>query len=249
MSLSNTRDDKHMHNGDFAKLYEIKLDALMRPHGPFGWMVDGSDKLTAIPGQRPDNTSHLQEKLSAGEMSCYGPLAVDGPFKVDKREQYGSKRTETQIYNKLEMEACPNQKCALYGKTGKGNILFNGTYPTKEGIQGRRFLCKECGESFCGRAGTIFHNLRSPEQRILKALKFLAKGMTLRGVAKVLGVKRDTVRHWLKVAAERSEKIDTMLMGETDVSQIELDELWASVKRNSLPQRATLWKGRGSINC
>lgn len=76
------------------------------------------------------------------------------------------------------------------------------------------------------------------------ALKLLVKGMPLRAVAEVLEVKLDTVRHWLKVAAEQSEKIDAMLMKELKVSQVELDALWTFVKKNTLRQRAMLWKGK-----
>jgi transposase-like protein len=145
---------------------------------------------------------------------------------------------------KLKNEACPNPECHLYGKTAKGNIVSNGTYPTKEGTSARRFLCKQCGHSFCGREGTIFYDLRSPEDKVLMAIKLLVKGMPLRGVAEVLEVKLDTVRHWLKVAAEQSEKIDALLMKELKVSPIELDALWSFVKKNSLRQRAILWRAR-----
>jgi transposase-like protein len=145
---------------------------------------------------------------------------------------------------RLRNEACPNPKCALYGKTGKANIVSNGTYPTKEGTTARRFLCKGCGESFCNRAGTIFYDLRSPEERVLMALKLLVKGMPLRGIAEVLEVKLDTVRHWLQLAAEQSEKIDALLIKELKVSQVELDALWTFVKKNSLRQRALLWRAK-----
>lgn len=140
--------------------------------------------------------------------------------------------------------ACPNPKCSLYGKTAKGNIVSNGTYLTQEGTTARRFVCKGCGESFCNRAGTIFYDLRSPEEKVLMALKLLVKGMPLRGVAEVLEVKLDTVRHWLKVAAEQSEKVDALLMRELKVSQVELDALWSFVKKNSLRQRAILWRAK-----
>lgn len=145
---------------------------------------------------------------------------------------------------KLQHEACPNPRCSLYGKTGRGNIVSNGTYRTREGPPGRRFLCRHCGESFCSRAGTIFYDLRSPEEKVLMALKLLVKGMPLRGVAEVLEVKLDTVRHWLRIAAEQSEKVDAMLMKELKVSQVELDALWTFVKKNTLRQRAMLWKGK-----
>ena len=148
---------------------------------------------------------------------------------------------------KFKTEVCPNPKCLLYGKTGKGNIVSNGTYPTQEGTSARRFRCKQCGESFCNRVGTIFYDLRTPEEKVLLALKLLVKGMPLRGIGEVLEVKLDTVRRWLQLAAAQSEKVDALLLRELKVSPIELDALWTFVKKNSLRQRATLWKAkRGS---
>ena len=80
------------------------------------------------------------------------------------------------------------------------------------------------------------------------ALKLLVKGMPLRGIAEVLEAKLDTVRHWLKLAAEHSEKIDALLLKELKVSQVELDALWTFVKKNSLRQRAILWREKsGSV--
>jgi transposase-like protein len=157
-----------------------------------------------------------------------------------------AKRGRKPKYN-LENESCPNPECPLYGKPGKGNIVSNGTIKTKQGENRRKFLCKACGRSFCSRTGTIFYDLRTPEDKVLLALRLLVKGMPLRGVADVLEVKLDTVRHWLKIAAEHSEKIDEMLLKELKVSRIELDALWTYVKKNSLRQRAILWRGKSGL--
>ena len=108
----------------------------------------------------------------------------------------------------------------------------------------RKLLCKECRGSFCERSGTIFYDLRSAEEKVLMALKLLVKGMPLRGVAEVMEVKLDTVRHWLKVAAEQSEEVNALLVKELKVSQVELDALWSFVKKNDLRKRAVLWKAK-----
>ncbi len=218
----NISDHKQMRNGDLPQLYEIELDTMMRPHGPFGWLVK-------------------EYAREADEVPCCGPLTVGGSFAVGKQKKNCSKNLEIQEGNS-KAAACPNPKCTMHEKTGKGNIIFNGTYPKKEGIQGRRFFCKECGKSFCKSAGTIFHKLRYPEEKVLTAIKLLAKGMSLRGVAKEIDVKRNTVKHWLELAAKQSEKIDAALKKDLVVSQIELDTLWSFVNNNSLPQRANFSK-------
>lgn len=155
---------------------------------------------------------------------------------MDKR---GRGRRPT--YN-LDNEACPNSECELYGERGKGNIVSNGTIKSKQGEKRQKFLCKCCGKSFCSRTNTIFYNLRTPEEKILLALKLLVKGMPIRGVADALEVKFDSVSRWLKLAADQSKKLNDVLLKELKVSQIELDALWTFVKKNSLHQRALLWK-------
>jgi transposase-like protein len=142
----------------------------------------------------------------------------------------------------LSAEACPNEQCVLFGKTGAGNIVSNGTHPAKDGRRLRKFLCRSCGGSFCERTGSIFYDLRSPEKEVMLVLKLLVKGMPLRGVADVLEVKLDTVRHWLAVAAEHSEQLNERLLRGLKVTQVELDALWSFVKKKELRRRANLWK-------
>jgi len=147
----------------------------------------------------------------------------------------------------LSSEACPNPQCPLFGKRGQGNIVSNGTHPGRNGRRVRKLLCKQCRRSFCERSGTIFYDLRSLEDKVLMALKLLVKGMPLRGVAEVMEVKLDTVRRWLRVAAEHSEQVNVVLLKELKVSQVELDALWSFVKKNDLRRRANLWREKSGL--
>ena len=138
----------------------------------------------------------------------------------------------------LSEEACPNPKCSLYGKPGEGNIVSNGSHGG-EGKRTRKFLCRECGGSFCERTGTIFYDLRSPREKVLMALKLLVKGMPLRGVAEVM--------EDLGVRTAHSLEVNESLLRELKVSQVELDALWSFVKKNDLKQRAHLWKEKSGL--
>ena len=129
--------------------------------------------------------------------------------------------------------ACPNKNCSQYGQVNKGNIASNGT----KGIQSgrvRNFLCRTCGKSFCERRGTVFYDLRSPEDRVLLAIKMLLRGMSLRGIADVLEIKLDTVRFWLTRCADHAQAVNEQLVKEITVSRVELDELWTFVKKKEL---------------
>lgn len=139
---------------------------------------------------------------------------------------------------------CPNKKCSYYGCINKGNIVSNGTYKTKTG-KVRKLICRKCGAVFNDRKDTIFYDLRTDEKTILLALKMLVKGMSLRGVSEALNVKLDTVRKWLQLAAQHSEKVNQILMKDIKVTRVELDELWTFVKKKQLRKRSFLIKAKG----
>ena len=126
--------------------------------------------------------------------------------------------------------ACPNENCGHYGNTGKGNIVGNGTYKTKSG-KVRKYICRSCGTVFNDRTNTVFFDLRTKDEKVLIALKMILKGMSLRSVAEILGVKLDTVRGWLSRAANHSKEVNQVLMKDLNVSKVELDELWTFVKK------------------
>jgi transposase-like protein len=126
--------------------------------------------------------------------------------------------------------ACPNRDCEQYGKVDSGNIVGNGTYQTKNG-KVRKYICRSCGTVFCDRTNTAFFDLKTKDWLILVALKMIIKGMSLRSIAEILDVKLDTVRSWLKRAAEHSTEVNKVLLKDLNISKVELDELWTFVKK------------------
>lgn len=129
--------------------------------------------------------------------------------------------------------ACPNIRCKQRGKTGVGHVVGNGTYHTRSSGTARLFLCRRCGKAFSSRTGTAFFGLRTSKRTVLMGLRLLAEGLGLRGTARVLEVKLDTVRRWLTVAARHSEHVSRSLLRELKCSQVQVDELWTFVKKNT----------------
>jgi len=129
--------------------------------------------------------------------------------------------------------ACPNPNCGNFGKVGKGNIVGNGTYNTKSG-RVHKLICRSCESVFCSREGTAFYDLRSDIDKMVQAIRFLLKGISLRGIAETMHVKLDTVRGWLRRAAEHAEVINDYLVRNLKVKRIELDELWSFVKKKQI---------------
>jgi len=128
---------------------------------------------------------------------------------------------------------CPNPKCKQYGKKGLGNVVSNGTYRTRSTGKARLFLCRTCGKAFSSRTGTAFFDLRSPRKKVLMGLRLLGEGLGLRGTSRVLEIKLDTIRRWLATAALHCEQVSDMLVRDLNLSQVQVDELWAFVKKNT----------------
>lgn len=125
---------------------------------------------------------------------------------------------------------CPNEDCKLYGLTGQGNVVGNGTY-TSRGEKTRRYLCRECGKAFCDHTGTFYHDLRKDEKTIELALKMSMKGMSIEAIADVLEVQPASVKRWLSRAAEQCDKVNDTLMKNVEVSRVEMDELWVIIQK------------------
>jgi len=102
----------------------------------------------------------------------------------------------------------------------------------------RKYICKYCGNVFCDRTNTAFFDLRTKDEKVLIALKMIIKGISLRSVADILGVKLDTVRGWLSKAADHSKEVNKVLIRDLNVSKVELDELWTFVKKKQFRE----WK-------
>ena len=128
---------------------------------------------------------------------------------------------------------CPNPKCKQYGKKGFGNVVSNGTYRTRSTGKARLFLCRTCGKAFSSRSGTAFFDLRSPRKKVLMGLRLLAEGLGLRGTSRVLEIKLDTIRRWLATSALHCEQVSDMLVRDLNLSQVQVDELWTFVKKNT----------------
>jgi len=81
--------------------------------------------------------------------------------------------------------ACPNEKCSLFGIAGKGNITCYVTYMIDSG-KVRKYICSNCGTSFCDRTNTAFYDLRTSEDKVRLALEMAMKGMIIQAIADVL---------------------------------------------------------------
>ena len=120
---------------------------------------------------------------------------------------------------------CDNKQCQNYGRRDKKNIKGFGHSPN--GTQ--RYRSKTCGVTFTETKGTLFYGHHAPKKDILEALAMLAERMSIAAVARVKGVKEETVSDWLKDAASHIQEIEEVLLKDYHVDKAQMDSLWTYV--------------------
>jgi len=64
---------------------------------------------------------------------------------------------------------------------------------------------------------------------IVEALAMLAEGMRISSVARVKGVKADTVLAWLRHAAAHALRVEQVLLEDYHLSACQIDALWTYI--------------------
>ena len=134
-------------------------------------------------------------------------------------------------------QPCPNPDCSSYRLFNRGNVSAISTYLTQSGKR-RIFRCKDCEHPFSETRDTVFFDLRTPEDKVIMALKMLLVKVALADIGFVLGVTEETVLEWLRRAAEKALEINTHLLRELPVTQVQLDEMWSFIRRKHAQQAA-----------
>lgn len=81
---------------------------------------------------------------------------------------------------------------------------------------------------------TIFYGKKTAAETIWRALRALAEGLDIRATARVFDVDPNTIEGWLKQAAEHMEAVSAYLIHDLELTQVQVDELWALLgRRNS----------------
>lgn len=132
-------------------------------------------------------------------------------------------------------QPCPNADCSHYRLMNRGNVSAISPYLTQRGKR-RIFLCSKCKRPFSETRATVFFDLKTPEEKIIMALKMLLVKVALADMGFVLGVTEATVLEWLRRAAQKAEEINGHLLRELPVTQVQLDEMWNFIRRKHAQQ-------------
>ena len=100
----------------------------------------------------------------------------------------------------------------------------------------RIFCCSKCARPFSETRDTVFFDLRTPEEKVMMALKMLLVKVALSDISFVLGVTEETVLAWLRRAAQKAHEINGHLLRDLPVTQVQLDEMWSFIRRKHAQQ-------------
>jgi transposase-like protein/IS1 family transposase len=132
-------------------------------------------------------------------------------------------------------QPCPNPDGSSYRLINRGNVSAISTYLTQSGKR-RIFLCNACKATFSETRDTVFFDLRTPEEKVMMALKMLLVKVALSDIGFVLGVTEATVLEWLRRAAQKAHEIHAHLLRDLPVTQVQLDERWSFIRRKHAQQ-------------
>ena len=135
-------------------------------------------------------------------------------------------------------QPCPNPDCSRYQLMNRSNISAISTYMTQSGKR-RIFCCNECENSFVKTRDTVFFDLRTPEDKVMMALKMFLFKVGLTDISFVFGVTEETVLMCLSRAVQKAHEINMYLLRELPVTEVQLNEMWSFIKRK---QAGRMWK-------
>jgi IS1 family transposase/transposase-like protein len=136
---------------------------------------------------------------------------------------------------------CPNKDCRYFGWVNRGNIRSNG-HPNSG--RWRQLECVVCQCYFMETTGTIFFGKQTPPEIIWRALKALAEGLGIRATARVFDVDPNTVEAWLREAAKHMEAVSRHLLHDLQLTQVQIDELWALLGKRDLDENQEKCKAK-----
>ena len=86
---------------------------------------------------------------------------------------------------------CSERRMPRHGKKGMENLTIDSWYGRQK--QYRLLVCRTCRKRFSERKGTTLLALNCPPRRSPGSRPFLAEGKSVREVARLTGVNRNTV--------------------------------------------------------
>jgi LacI family transcriptional regulator len=103
----------------------------------------------------------------------------------------------------LSRFCCQNLDCSSHGLRGEGNLSVCDRYGKHN--QYRMLYCNVCRGRFSERKGTPFFGAQLSQEKIVSVLEHLSEGCGVRKTERLVGVHRDTVTRYSRLAGEHAK--------------------------------------------
>jgi LacI family transcriptional regulator len=105
---------------------------------------------------------------------------------------------------------CQNSECPDYGKRGGKNLSVCGYYGP--GNKRRMLRCRTCKARFSERKGTPLFGSTLDEEKSRLVLEHIAEGCGVRETGRLVGVHRDTVMRYSRLAGNHARQVHDELV-------------------------------------
>ena len=119
---------------------------------------------------------------------------------------------------------CDNSSCSCYNQVGIDNIRINSR------SKGQVY-CNCCKNMWVLTKGTMFFDLRTPIDKVIKVLQCLVRGMGLNNTCRQEEVTADSVLAWIEKAAKHSNEFTKYMQQEMHLEQVQIDEFWSFIRK------------------
>src|SRR5262249_6235905 len=105
-------------------------------------------------------------------------------------------------------------------------LRYHSSYLTRDG-QRTVFRCRVCRKTFNDRFGTAFYDLKTPSEKVARAINQVAEGLSFEAVARIEAVAPETISNWIKRAVCQAAWIDQELVQNIETDWVEMDEVYS----------------------
>lgn len=134
--------------------------------------------------------------------------------------------------SELEQYFCPNEQCKDYGLRRKGNIAVRGKYGKDKSRD--LLYCRTCGKRFAATRASALFGLHLSSETVQQIIHHAAEGVGVRATARLLEMDKDTVNRVILRAGEHCARVLSDLLTSLELTEVQLDELWAFVKKRKI---------------
>src|SRR2546425_13362430 len=104
-------------------------------------------------------------------------------------------------------------------------LAYHSRYALRSGQMVSVICCRDCRKTFCDRYGTAFYDLKTPEEKVERAIQQGLEGLCPEAVARIERVHPTTVQRWVERGRDQAKAADKNVITNVSTENAELDEL------------------------